>query len=530
MQKALSVHRLRPLVRRLSVTAALHPPPVKATPTLDFTDSQQAFAATSTLELLRGAAVLTACSQPWLVRHADEGLALSRRLLGESTTHALLRHTVFAHFVAGEDAAEIAPKLQQLHGVGVGGILDYAAEADLSSPPATPDVNQPSRVYTYESEEKCDANLAVFLEAVDAVHATTPEGFAAVKVTALGDPQLLERASTALVQLRAFFETLDPAGTGVLSREAFIAGWREAFDVADDESAAAFESIDTDASGDVDIIEFLNAMPLEAVGPLVQRCRSRGPLFHSALDADECGALERMLGRLDAIAAHAKALGVRLMIDAEHTYFQPAIDHAVLRLSRAHNTSFPCVFGTYQAYLVECNSRLALDVERARREGWHFGAKVVRGAYMIHERQRAADRGEADPILPTVDATHASYDGAIDALLLDAPSDMSERLSVMVASHNQASVARVARMLLSDETKVPADRVYFGQLLGMADHLTFTLASHGLKAYKYVPWGPVGEVLPYLVRRAQENADALSGAAAQRDMMLAEVRRRAVRV
>ena len=255
MQKALSVHRLGPLVRRLSI--ALHPPPVKATPTLNFTDSKQAFAATSTLELLRGAAVLTACSQPWLVRHADEGLALSRRLLGESTTHAILRHTVFAHFVAGEDAAEIAPKLQQLHGVGVGGILDYAAEADLSSPPATPDVNQPSRVYTYESEEKCDANLAVFLEAVDAVHATTPEGFAAVKVTALGDPQLLERASSALVQLRAFFETLDPAGTGVLSREAFIAGWREAFDVADDESAAAFESIDTDASGDVDIIEFL---------------------------------------------------------------------------------------------------------------------------------------------------------------------------------------------------------------------------------------------------------------------------------
>ena len=105
---------LRPLARRLSI--ALHPPPVKATPALNFTDSQQAFSATSTLELLRGAVVLTACSQPWLVRHADEGLALSRRLLGESTTHAILRHTVFAHFVAGEDAAEIAPKLQQLHG------------------------------------------------------------------------------------------------------------------------------------------------------------------------------------------------------------------------------------------------------------------------------------------------------------------------------------------------------------------------------------------------------------------------------
>ena len=93
MQKALSVQRLRPLARGLSI--ALHPP---RAPTLNFTDSQQAFSATSTLELLRGAAVLTACSQPWLVRHADDGLALSRRLLGESTTHAILRHTVFAHF------------------------------------------------------------------------------------------------------------------------------------------------------------------------------------------------------------------------------------------------------------------------------------------------------------------------------------------------------------------------------------------------------------------------------------------------
>ena len=89
---------------------------------------------------------------------------------------------------------------------------------------------------------------------------------------------------------------------------------------------------------------------------------------------------------------------------------------------------------------------------------------------------------------------------------------------------------RVATLLLGEDvgngSRVPRERVFFGQLLGMADHLTFSLAGHGLKAYKYVPYGPVREVLPYLIRRAQENADALSGATAQRNMMLVELRRR----
>ena len=143
-------------------------------------------------------------------------------------------------------------------------------------------------------------------------------------------------------------------------------------------------------------------------------------------------------------------------------------------------------------------------------------------------------------------------------LLLHSP--CPERTSLMVATHNRASVERVAAHLLAERwhtqeetsggvihtaaaatassaavsspstaaapSRVPPGNVSFGQLLGMADHLTFTLASHGLKAYKYVPFGPVREVLPYLMRRAQENVDALSGAAEQRNMMLAEVRRR----
>ena len=236
---------------------------------LDCSDPKLAFSSYSTFELLRGATVLTACSQPWLVKHSEPLLALSDRVLGRKATEALLRHSVFAHFVAGETAETIAPTLRGLREKGVGGILDYAAEADLESEGGTDvTVNQPARSYPYVSEAHFNANRRIFLSAVNAVHATTPEGFAAVKVTALGDPALLERVSTAVRELRAFFETLDPAKQGVISRDAFRRGWREAFEMSDEEIEAVFERIDTDMDGNVDLASH-NKASIERVAALL---------------------------------------------------------------------------------------------------------------------------------------------------------------------------------------------------------------------------------------------------------------------
>ncbi|KAL1530017.1 hypothetical protein AB1Y20_000942 [Prymnesium parvum] len=534
--RRLAMHRARHAVRlttraRTSLSSAAAPTgklalqPAGRRP--DFTDPRLAFAQTSTPELLRGAAVLTACSQQWLVRRCERLLALSNRVVGERATQAVLRHSIFAHFVAGECEATIAPKLQRLRAQGVGGILDYAAEAKLEADGAAPLLvtNQPARVYPYAGEEECDANLRIFLSAVRAVHATTPDGFAAIKVTALGDPKLLERVSSAVLALRAFYETLD-CGRGQLTCAQFVEGWTQAFDVTAEEAAELFERFDNNKDGSLDSLEFTNSLALEEVPELVLRCRSKGPLFVSALSPDEMGAFSNMMSRLDTIAELACQLGVRLMVDAEHTYFQPCIDHAVLRLQRKYNKEYPAVFGTYQAYLVDCNSTLQIDLERARREGFHLGAKLVRGAYMVHERERAKKRGYPDPIQPTVQATHDSYNRAVEAILVNAP--CPDKTSLVLATHNQQSVELAVDKILKDQSCISRDRIYFAQLYGMADHLTFTLAAEGFKSYKYVPYGPVSEVLPYLIRRAQEseNSDALSGASQQRAMMLREVRYR----
>ena len=444
-------------------------------PEIDLANPRIAFQASSSYELARGVAVLTACSQPWLVRNAEAILSLSRRRLGRPLTDWLLRHTVFAHFVAGETPEEIKPLLARLHGCGVGGILDYAAEADLGKAreadlgkagPAVPVAavaaeaaaatrvpppdNQPARVFEYQSEAQCDANMRTFLSCVAAVRDAAPEGFAAVKVTALGDPQLLARASSALLELQRFFRSLDADGDGALSRDEFVRGWRAAFlpphspagtaaravaaaaaaaggggeffgpgDGGEAAAHARFDAMDTQHDGTIDVVEWTQSLPLEVLPLLVQQCRQPGPLYRASLSAEEVEALRRMLGRLDAIAACAKEQGVRLMVDAEHSYFQPAIDHAVLRLQRTHNSgaSPPVIFNTYQAYLTDCMPRLRLDLERARREGWQFGAKLVRGAYMEHERARAAALGYEDPIQPTAEATHANYTEALQLLL-----------------------------------------------------------------------------------------------------------------
>ena len=317
---------------RAAASSVEWPTAVAGDSALDLSNPRIAFQASSSFELARGVAVLTLCSQPFLVRNAEVMLLFSRRLLGQPLTERLLKHTIFAHFVAGETSEEIKPLLARLHGCGVGGILDYAAEADLSSDAsqsAAPEevvavTNQPARVFEYQSEAQCDANKQTFLRCITAVCDATPEGFAAVKVTALGDPQLLVRTSVALRELQRFFAALDADGDGALSRDEFVRGWREAFlppSAGDDsglvEAHARFDAIDTQSDGQIDALEWTQSLPLEALSGLVQQCRLPGPLYHASLSSEEVEALKRMLARLDAIAACAKQHGVRLMIDAE---------------------------------------------------------------------------------------------------------------------------------------------------------------------------------------------------------------------
>ena len=520
----------------LSATSA-----AEAAGELSLCDTKNVYAHLSTPELLRRLAIFAVCGIKAVSANADALIALSKGLLGRALTDAVVRRTFFAHFCAGEDAEAIKPTVRRLEAAGIGGILDYAAEADVPvGGGTTPEAGEllrikiadQARVYTYESEAQCDAHEKIFRACIDAVHETAPGGFAAIKLTALGNPLLLERMSACIVELRALFDKFDIDGDGTITEQEFSEAYDQYFTTLETDcgavpfsKAALLEEMPIRGAG-VDYLAWTKSLRLEDLPMLTERCRDRGPLYGAVLRGEEAKLMGALRRRIENLAAHAQEKGVRLMVDAEQTYFQPAIDNCVVDLQRRFNREEPVVFNTYQCYLRDAERRLADDLRGADVEGYKFAAKLVRGAYMVTERRRASDLGLPDPVHATIEDTHRCYDASV-ARVLDAIAG-GRGAEVMVATHNQVSVEAAVRGMRDRGLPAGADSgVYFGQLLGMADHLSYGLGGAGHAVLKYLPFGPVGEVMPYLIRRAQENSGLLGGVGKEAELIRRELLRRA---
>ncbi|MFK7983384.1 MAG: proline dehydrogenase family protein [Saprospiraceae bacterium] len=209
--------------------------------------------------------------------------------------------------------------------------------------------------------------------------------------------------------------------------------------------------------------------------------------------------------RLDAIcyAAHHKKVGV--FVDAEESWIQDTIDFLVKKVMKRYNKEQVIVYNTFQMYRHDRLQYLIDSYEEARKEGYLLGAKLVRGAYMEKERARAATLGKPSPIQPNKEATDNDYDTAIQFCV-----EHYTHIGSCNATHNANSCILQAGLIDQKNIKKDHPHLNFCQLYGMSDNLTFNLADAGYNVAKYVPYGPVQDVVPYLVRRAQENS-AISG-------------------
>ncbi|KFP29846.1 hypothetical protein N325_04683, partial [Colius striatus] len=344
-----------------------------------------------------------------------------------------------------------------------------------------------ARTYFYADEAKCDQHMETFLRCINASGGSSEDGFSAIKLTALGRPQFLLQFSEVLVKWRRFFHQMaaeqGQAGRAALEMKLEAERLQEALAklgiATKAESQHWFTGENLGGSGTVDLLDWNSLIDTRTklskllLVPNMQTGQLE-PLLSRFTEEEELQ-MKRMLQRMDVLAKArgASEKGVRLMVDAEQSYFQPAISRLTLEMQRRFNRDQPIIFNTYQCYLKEAYDNVAVDVELSRREGWHFGTKLVRGAYMEQERERAAQIGYEDPINPTYEKTNEMYHRCLDYVLEEIR--LRRKASVMVASHNEDTVKFTLRRMMELGIHPSEKKVYFGQLLGMCDQITFPL-------------------------------------------------------
>jgi proline dehydrogenase len=225
--------------------------------------------------------------------------------------------------------------------------------------------------------------------------------------------------------------------------------------------------------------------------------------------------------RVDTICKAAFEAGVPIFIDAEESWIQKAIDDLANQMMAKYNLQKPIVYNTYQLYRKDRLSYLKKSFEMAQQGNYYLGAKLVRGAYMEKERARAIEKGYPSPIQDTKENTDRDYDAALSFCIENA-----SKIAICAGTHNENSSFYLTQLMQQKAVESGNKHIYFSQLLGMSDHISYNLANEGYNVAKYVPYGPVNEVLPYLIRRAQENTSVKGQTGRELSLIIKEKERR----
>ncbi|PVU97742.1 hypothetical protein BB561_000357 [Smittium simulii] len=544
-------------------------------------------------ELLTASFVYKCCTMKWLVELSPKLIDLANILHMSSFSHAIVKKTFFKIFCAGENKAEVEESMRKLHNVGINSILDLSIESDLDTTTfikAGADstcLKNDVKVVSNRMEENKRADYLVkeYVHSIE-MAATQPDSFVAIKVTGLVPPASMYRLSLRYMTLnRTFDQAISDSNSTSINYSSFIDNFIlklpdniKRNTLSDDYLAyckSLFENLDTNKDGLIDKCDFEIGLNLQ--NKLSQTlylsdtinvtfAYKESSTSQQNSDADISGVLlsdfedyTLMEKRVFELSSKAKSLNVQLMVDAEHSYFQPLIDQVALSAMRFFNSyksidhlnpssdyydAKPTVFNTYQMYTKSAFSRLMSDFEKSQRQNWAFGAKLVRGAYMEQERELALKLGYISPINNSLYKTHISYNDGVKFMLnqisqrqkklneaVSKPQNqaishkihLAKNPSLFVASHNHNSIELAVSELKSLKIDPTSRTVSFAQLLGMQDAVSFKLAEIGMNIYKYVPYGPIEETLPYLIRRAQENSSILESASKEVQVINSEI-------
>jgi proline dehydrogenase len=241
----------------------------------------------------------------------------------------------------------------------------------------------------------------------------------------------------------------------------------------------------------------------------------------SVLTAEEMAAFGRVKTRVEQICQRAFETQVPVLIDAEDSWIQNPIDDMAYEMMKKYNQKKTIVYNTFQMYRADMLGNLRTAFHNAAMHNYFLGVKMVRGAYMEKEAERAAKLGYPNPIHPSKQATDDAFNQGLAFCV-----DNKQRVSVLCGSHNEYSNQYLTVLMHKHGMKTNDQRVWFAQLLGMSDNISFNLAKAGYNVAKYVPYGPVESVMPYLLRRAAENTSVAGQSSRELGLIKKELKRR----
>ncbi|XP_065891514.1 hydroxyproline dehydrogenase-like [Dysidea avara] len=474
-----------------------------------------------TYDLIRGWILYNLFRSNYLVENSIKALKFTERVVGQSLTESLLKATVFGHFCGDASEDGLRQKAEALTQRQMGTMFGYNSEL-MEDDLATMSLEE-RRVANTAKWYKVYAN---YLKSIDyaAQYTKDKPPFVACKLTSMVDTDVLRRLTTLLNYSDEVFKSYSTTSTSndhhILNRH--ISSPNMPF-----KSQRLRETVtklaDCRSKGSVDLVDWQNHFTVANLDQLQLLLDEALPGVKrpDPLTDQEQQQVELIMKRLNDIGEHAVAKDVRVLMDAEQTYYQPAIRSFMVHcMMKWYNKEKPVVYDTLQSYLKSSHQTMLLSHLSTKRNNCIYAVKLVRGAYMDEEKRLAIEHGCEDPIHSDKLATDGSFNRNADYLL------SQDDIFVFLATHNNDSVQMTKEKIKEYNRSSQSGEVVFAQLMGMADYISSPLAYEGYLVYKLLTYGVVREVLPYLARRALENRGAMEGAQIERKLMGKEISQR----
>ncbi len=448
------------------------------------------FSEDSTLRLLNKYLVYRACQSSWLIKNAGKFSRLAYRFAGRRLANLVFRSTFGRVFSAGETLKDLEREMRfLLENRHVYSVADLSLE----------NVDSPTReTFDYIAKETADLVAAVSMSG-------ERKNSMALKVTSLVHPAALRELSHAQKKLHRLFTSVAGEAVDAVMTRSDLARYLDEnmHIIARDAEVETFFSIasgsKTGTQDKVSAAEYaanVHALPLDPAHacPLIRRVTPE-------ITPEAVQVLAEWVFRLRRILDLVAKTGGFCMVDAEQTYVQYAVDSVTRQLQRKYNRPERLVLmNTYQAYLKNTSRDVALNLQECKSAGLPFSAKLVRGAYMTEERAVAMRAAVASPVFSDKAQVDENYNRIVRMVMREMPAGSH----FSVASHNAESIQVTLEELRRQNVSARNCVVSFGQLKGLGDRLTFELAGQGEYTYKYLPYGPTHNLVPYLLRRAEE--------------------------